>query len=75
MNEAPSTGNSFSLTPGAFWGMTGPKFGIKVAPRQLYERFGYPLLNDGDSESLGTYVFTSESGRSNQKWRNRFAGG
>ena len=37
-------------------------FDIRIAPRELYERFGYPLPNDGDWESLGTYVFTSSSG-------------
>jgi len=59
----PSTGrDSFSLAPAAFWGMTGPAFDIKIAPRKLYERFGYPVLNDGDFESLGTYVFTSPTG-------------
>jgi hypothetical protein len=60
----------------AFWGTTGPKLIAEMAPYALYERFGYPLLNDGDGESMGTYVFISEAGsvvtiyyRANDFWQ------
>ena len=42
--------------------MTGPQFYLDVAPKELYKKFGYPLLNDGDRESLGTYIFVSDIG-------------
>lgn len=34
-----------------------------MSPRRLYRSFGQPLFNDGDAESLGTYVFTSLDGK------------
>lgn len=53
----------FALNPTANWGPAGPKYIITVAPIELFRRFGYPILNDGDSESLGTYVFESADGK------------
>jgi hypothetical protein len=66
----------YKLDLTSFWGTTGPQLITEVAPNDLYERFGYPLLNDRDSESLGTYVFVSSSGevvtiyyRANDVWQ------
>ena len=65
----------YSVNLSAFWGMTGPQYVITVAPVELFKRFGYPLLNDRDSESLGTYIFESTDGdvvtiyfRANDVW-------
>ncbi|WP_036303633.1 hypothetical protein [Methylotenera sp. L2L1] len=65
----------YKLDLTAFWGMTGPELIAEVAPNALYEKFGYPLLNDGDSESMGTYIFVSRAGdvvtiyyRANDVW-------
>jgi len=55
-------GQRFVLDPKAFWGMCGPQFVVALPPADLYRRFGYPLLNDGDGESLGTYIFASPNG-------------
>ena len=73
--QPPEHDTEFTLKPDAFWGMTGPQYTITVAPAVLFRRFGYPLLNDRDSESLGTYVFVSPSGavttiyfRANDVW-------
>ena len=46
----------------ARWGGTAHVGEVDAAPRRLIQVFGQPLLNDGDSESLGTYVFTSKVG-------------
>jgi len=66
----------YKIDLSAFWGMTGPQLIAEMAPRDLFKRFGYPLLNDRDGESLGTYVFVSESGdvvtiyyRANDIWQ------
>jgi hypothetical protein len=53
--------DEYQLTPKAFWGMTGPQFVISAAPREFSSRYGLPI-DDRDSDSLGTYVFTSKSG-------------
>jgi hypothetical protein len=47
----------------ARWGGTAHEGDIEASPRKLKQLFGLPLFNDGDSESLGTYVFTSAEGR------------
>ena len=64
----------YELTPKAFWGKSSPRYVIRLAPRDLFNRYGLPI-NDGDSESLGTYVFTARSGavvtiyaRANDVW-------
>lgn len=46
----------------ADWATTGPRLVAEMPPKKLYEKFGFPLLNDGDGESMGTYVFVSETG-------------
>ena len=46
----------------ARWGGTAHEGDIDASPRKLIQVFGQPLLNDGDSESLGTYVFVSNDG-------------
>jgi hypothetical protein len=51
----------YKLTPDANWGTASPTNVILVAPRELVFRYGYPI-NDGDSESFGSYVFTSSDG-------------
>jgi hypothetical protein len=51
----------YTLSPGAFWGTTGPTYVIQASPRDFRRRYGHPI-DDGDMESLGTYVFTSSSG-------------
>lgn len=51
----------YTLSPNAFWGMTGPAYVLQIAPRELHARYGMPI-NDGDTESLGTYVFMSKGG-------------
>jgi hypothetical protein len=64
----------YKLTPQAFWGTTGPEYVIHAAPREFFSRYGKPI-DDRDSESLGTYVFTSRGGsvvtvyfRANDVW-------
>jgi hypothetical protein len=64
----------YELSPNAFWGMTGPQYIMQIAPRELHSRYGMPI-NDGDAESLGTYVFMSKGGavvtvyyRANDVW-------
>lgn len=52
----------YKLTPNAFWGNNGPYYLITAAPKSLFARYGSPI-NDGDRESLGTYVFTSDAGQ------------
>ena len=54
--------------------MTGPKFVIHASPSALKRRYG-KSINDGDLESLGTYIFTSSGGavvnvyfRANDMW-------
>ena len=54
--------HEYALDPTARWGESRAKLIAEVAPRELYRQFGYPLLNDGDRESLGTYVFVSKTG-------------
>lgn len=56
-----TTDPAYALSPEAFWGMTGPQFLIRIAPRELSARYGMPI-DDRDAESLGTYVFTSRDG-------------
>jgi hypothetical protein len=51
----------FSLNPDAFWGMCGPEYEATIRPADLAGLFGYSI-NDGDAESLGSYVFSSPSG-------------
>lgn len=51
----------FVLAPEAFWGMCGPKYEATIRAVDLVNLFGYPI-NDGDAESLGSYVFRSPSG-------------
>lgn len=51
----------FLLDPDAFWGMCGPEYVATIRPADLVSLFGYPI-NDGDAESLGSYVFRSPSG-------------
>lgn len=46
----------------AHWGGTAHEGEIEASPRKLKQLFGTPLLSDGASESLGTYVFTSSNG-------------
>ncbi|MES2510239.1 MAG: hypothetical protein V4625_09930 [Pseudomonadota bacterium] len=46
----------------ARWGGTAHEGEVEAAPRKLIQMFGQPLLNDGDSESLGTYVFSTNDG-------------
>lgn len=52
---------TYSLTPGANWDRVGPQYTITVAPKLLLQHYGYPA-SDNDSESLGTYVFSSQDG-------------
>lgn len=47
----------------ARWAGTAHEGDIEASPRRLFQVFGQPLFNDGDSESLGTYVFTSPDGK------------
>lgn len=54
--------SEYKLDLSTFWGVTGLQLITEMAPNDLYERFGYPVLNDRDGESLGTYVFVSSSG-------------
>jgi hypothetical protein len=70
-----SNADEYSIDLSARWGMSRAKLIAEVAPIELYKRFGYPLVNDGDSESLGTYVFVSKAGnvvtvyyRANDLW-------
>ncbi len=42
--------------------MCGPEYVASLRPADLVNLFGYPI-NDGDSESLGSYVFRSPSGK------------
>jgi len=51
----------FLLDPDAFWGMCGPEYEATIRPADLVSLFGFPI-NDGDAESLGSYVFRSPSG-------------
>ena len=51
----------FSWNPDAFWGMCGPEYEATIRPSDLVSLFGYPI-DDGDAESLGSYVFSSPSG-------------
>jgi hypothetical protein len=46
----------------ARWGGTSQEGEVEAAPCKLIQQFGQPLLNDGDSESLGTYVFSTKDG-------------
>ena len=38
-----------------------PQLIIEVAPRQLFQLFGYPLLRGNFDGSVGTYIFVSQS--------------
>jgi hypothetical protein len=47
----------------ARWAGTAHEGNVEVSPRKLIHTFGQPLLSDGDSESLGTYIFISPEGK------------
>ena len=51
----------FVLDPDAFWGRCGPVYVATIRPVDLVNLFGYPI-NDGDSESLGSYIFKGPAG-------------
>jgi hypothetical protein len=59
---ATSYPDEYRVDPSARWGMSRAKLIVEVAPSELYQRFGYPLLNDGDSESLGTLCVRVKGG-------------
>ena len=52
----------YRLDPSANYALTSYRLTIKVAPTDLIRVFGPPILSDGDSESLGTYVFVGNEG-------------
>src|SRR5947207_9958819 len=52
----------YRIDPRARWGGTAHEGNIEALPRRLKQLFGMPLFDDGDSESLGTYVFASSEG-------------
>ena len=53
---------NYKIDISTFFGTARPQLVLELAPCCLFERFGYPLLNDGSWESLGSYVFVAESG-------------
>jgi hypothetical protein len=53
---------TYNLDLSADWARVSTHTYVIVKPKALFDRFGYPQLNDGDSESMGTYVFVSNEG-------------
>jgi hypothetical protein len=52
----------YRLDLSANYALTSYRLTLKVAPADLIRVFGPPILIDGDSESLGTYVFVGQEG-------------
>jgi hypothetical protein len=52
----------YRLDLSASYSLTSYRLSLKVAPTDLVRAFGSPILSDGDSESMGTYVFVGHEG-------------
>jgi hypothetical protein len=52
----------YTLNLRANFGGTAHALDYEAKPASLKRRFGMPLLNDGDSESMGTYIFVGPAG-------------
>ena len=52
----------YTLNLRANFGGTAHALDYDAKPASLKRRFGMPLLNDGDAESMGTYIFVGPAG-------------
>ncbi len=52
----------FTLTPQASTAETTQRGSLRIAPRDLVERFGPPLPASGDRKVSGSYAFTDTQG-------------
>lgn len=52
----------FTLTPKASTAETTQRGSLRIAPRDLVERFGPPLPASGDRKVSGSYTFTDTQG-------------
>jgi hypothetical protein len=52
----------YTLNLRANFGGTAHALDCEAKPASLKRRFGMPLLNDGDTESMGTFIFVGPAG-------------